>query len=200
VKKALLGLSMTCIAGLSAFSSNAYAGAPKQRIESQVKAVLDVLRNPALKDESAQKEKEDKIWSIVHDIFDFTELSRRTLSRNWKRFNKDQRKEFEDLFTQFLGDVYMDRVLAYKDEEVVFEKETQLSEERVEVQSKVLTGGKEIPMYYRMVKKNDTWKVYDVIIEGVSLVMNYRSQFNQILSKNPPEELLKVLRKKVEER
>ena len=120
-----------------------------------------------------------------------------TLSRNWKKLNGDQQKEFEGLFRKLLGNVYMDRILAYKDEKVAFERETMLSEDKAEVQTKILTSTKEIPMNYRMIAKNDQWRVYDVIIEGVSMVKNYRSQFNDILAKKPPEELLEILRKKV---
>jgi phospholipid transport system substrate-binding protein len=172
------------------------AGVPQQTIEAYVNKVLDVLREPA-SGESGKKAKEEKIWSIFDDIFDYTELSKRTLSRNWKKFNGDQQKEFEDLFRKLLGDVYMDRILAYKDEKVLFHKESLISDNKAEVQSKILTGTNEIPMDYRMIAKNDQWKVYDVIIEGVSMIKNYRSQFNSILSKKPPEALLKILRKKV---
>lgn len=196
MKRQILGLTMMTVMALFVFPLHVNAGTPQQTIEAYVNKVLDVLRDPA-SSESAKKAKEEKIWSVFDGIFDYTELSRRTLSRNWKKFNGDQQKEFEDLFRKLLGNVYMDRILAYKDEKVLFHKESMLSDNKAEVQSKILTGTKEIPMDYRMIAKNDQWKVYDVIIEGVSMIKNYRSQFNNILSKKPPEELLKILRKKV---
>jgi len=196
MKRRILGLTMMTVMALFVFPLHVNAGTPQQTIEAYVNKVLDVLREPA-SGESGKKAKEEKIWSIFDDIFDYTELSKRTLSRNWKKFNGDQQKEFEDLFRKLLGDVYMDRILAYKDEKVLFHKESMLSDNKAEVQSKVLTGANEIPMDYRMIAKNDQWKVYDVIIEGVSMIKNYRSQFNSILSKKPPEALLKILRKKV---
>lgn len=194
MKRHILALTMMTVVALFAFPLEVSAGTPQQTIQAQVKKVLDVLRDPAL---TVKEAKEAKIWSVFDDIFDYTELSKRTLSRNWKKLNGDQKKEFEDLFRKLLGNVYMDRILAYKDEKVLFHKESMLSDNKAEVQSKILTGTKEIPMYYRMIAKNDQWKVYDVIIEGVSMVKNYRSQFNNILTKKPPEELLKILRKKV---
>jgi len=197
MKRHILGLTVMTVMALFVLPLPVSAGVPQQTIQAYVNKVLDVLRDPALKTESAKEAKEEKIWSIFDDIFDYRELSKRTLSRNWKKFNSDQQKEFEGLFRRLLGNVYMDRILAYKDEKVLFHKESMLSDHKAEVQSKILTGTKEIPMNYRMIAKNDQWKVYDVIIEGVSMVKNYRSQFNNILSKKPPEELLKILRKKV---
>ena len=198
MKRKVLGLTMMTVMAFFVFPLYVSAGLPQQTIEACVNKVLDVLRDPALNSDSAKDTKEEKIWSIFDDIFDYTELSKRTLSRNWKKFNGDQQKEFEDLFRRLLGNVYMDRILAYKDEKVLFHKESMLSDKKAEVQSKILTGSKEIPMNYRMVAKNDQWKVYDVVIEGVSMIKNYRSQFNSILSKKPPEALLKLLRKKVD--
>lgn len=197
MKRQILAWTMMTVMALFAFPLEVSAGTPQQIIEAQVNKVLDVLREPASEGESGKKAKEEKIWSIFDSIFDYTELSKRTLSRNWKKLNGDQQKEFEELFRKLLGNVYMDRILAYKDEKVAFERETMLSEVKAEVQSKILTSTKEIPMNYRMIANNDQWKVYDVIIEGVSMIKNYRSQFNNILSKKPPEELLEILRKKV---
>ena len=91
----------------------------------------------------------------------------------------------------------MDRIVTYTDEKVIFEKENMFSENQGEVQSKVITGSTEIPIYYRVIRKDGNWKVYDVIIEGVSLIKNYRGQFRQILTNRSPEYLLQVLRKKV---
>jgi phospholipid transport system substrate-binding protein len=199
MKRQVLVWIMMTVMALFVFPLHVSAGTPQQIIEAQVNKVLDVLREPTSESESGKKVKEEKIWSIFDSIFDYTELSKRTLSRNWKKLNGDQQKEFEELFRKLLGNVYMDRILAYQDEKVVFHRETVLAEDKVEVQSKVLTGTKEIPMYYRMIKKNDKWRVYDVVIEGVSMVMNYRSQFNNILAKKSPEELLMILRKKVGE-
>src|SRR5208337_4803011 len=84
-------------------------------------------------------------------------------------------------------------------EKVVYSKEAPLSENQVEVQTRIVTSSKEISISYRMILKDGTWKVYDVVVENVSLVLNYRTQFNEILAKNSPEQLLTILRKKVKE-
>jgi phospholipid transport system substrate-binding protein len=130
-------------------------------------------------------------------MFDEVELSKRTLTRNWNKLNDVQRQEFVQLFHQVLEKAYVDRILSYTNEKVVFYKENTISKNQVEVQTKIITSSKEIPITYRAILVNGTWKVYDVVIENVSLVMNYRTQFNEILVKNTPEQLLEILRKKV---
>ena len=168
-----------------------------QAIETRVNKALEVLRAPSLKGESAKERKEKKIWSIVDGIFDYTELSKRTLSFHWKTFTPEQQKEFTRLFGKLLGSIYMDKILSYTNEKVVFGKEVRLSENTTEVESEIVTQTRSIQVRYRLMLKTGEWRVYDVIIEGVSLVQNYRSQFRAILKKETPEGLLKILRKKV---
>lgn len=91
----------------------------------------------------------------------------------------------------------MDRIIAYKDEKVVFGKVTNVSDKTAEVQSEVLRSSKSIPIYYRMILENGEWRVYDVVIEGASPIQNHRTQFGEILTNKSPEDLLKMLREKV---
>ena len=174
-----------------------YAGVPMDTVKTGVNKVLAVAGDPALKDEAAKKSKEEKIRAIIGEIFDFTVLSRLTLGKNWKKFKPDQQKEFVGLYRTLLEDVYLGRILQYSDEKVDFAKETMLSETKAEIHTKILAKSAEIPINYRMVLQNGEWKVYDVVIEGVSMVKNYRSQFQQLLAKGSPADLLKTLREKV---
>jgi len=196
MRKSLVVL-IIALAALKLFPVSAFATSPLETIQTQVNRALEVLKDPALKAESAKAAKEKKIWAILDGIFDYTELSKRTLARHWKRFSPDQQGEFTRLFGKLLGTVYMDRIIAYKDEKVVFGKVSQISDKTAEVQSEVVRSSKSIPIHYRMILENGEWKVYDVVIEGVSLVQNYRSQFREILMNKPPEDLLKILREKV---
>ena len=175
----------------------AYAGAPTVAVDKTVKRVLDVLRDPKLKSPAAKDIKKEKLRVIYKDMFDEMEFSRRTLTRNWKKFTPDQRKEFVNLFEQVLERAYLDKILDYSNEKIIFYKEDTLTDNQVEVQSKIVTASKEIPIFYRMILKDGTWKVYDVVVENVSLVQNYRTQFNEILADGTPEQLLQTLRKKV---
>src|SRR4030043_1876233 len=179
------------------FPSYAFAGVPLETVKGYADKVLDVLRDPALKAEAAKKTKKDKLRAISEKMFDFTELSKRTLAQNWSKFNPEQQKEFVELYTTFLGDAYVNKIMAYSDEKIVFSKEVVLTEKTVEVQSSVLRKNGDIPLYYRVILKDGVWRVYDIIIEGVSLINNYRSQFREILSNKTPESLLETLREKV---
>jgi len=174
----------------------AETGEPRQSIEAQVNNLLGVLSDKALTDEAA---KEKRIWEIVNGIFDYEELSRRTMGRNWKKLNAAQQKEFPELFSKVLGNVYKDRIMAYTSEKVVFDDNVMVTDGKAEIKSRILASGKEIPIDYRMIEINGKWKVYDVVIEGVSLVSNYRSQFNSILTNKSPEDLMDTLRKKASE-
>lgn len=179
------------------FPITVFAGVPLEAVKGHVDKVLDVLRDPSLKAESAKKAKKDKIRAIAENMFDFTELSKRTLARNWSKFNPEQQKEFIKLYTSLLEDAYADKIMAYTDEKIDFSKEVSLTENTVEVQSTVLRKSGEVPIYYRVIMKDGSWRVYDVVIEGVNLINNYRSQFKEILVNKPPESLLETLRKKV---
>ena len=176
-----------------------YAGAPLDTVQTNVNKVLDVLRDPKLKGVSAKKIKKEKLEAIYEQMFDEVELSMRTLGGNWNKLNPAQQQEFIQLYRQVLEKAYIDKILSYTNEKIVFYKETNLSENQVEVQSKIITSSKQISIFYRVIMREGTWKVYDVVVENVSLVMNYRTQFNEILAKNTPEQLLEILRKKVNE-
>jgi len=174
-----------------------YAATPKETVETGVNKILKMLGDPAFKAQS----KDQQIATLgdeIDNVFDFKELSRRTLGRSWKKMSAEQQTEFVELFKELLQGVYADRLLAYSDQKVIFDKEVMLKKGRAEVQSYLQTSdGTKIPLFYRLTDKTGSWKVYDVIIEGVSMVKNYRTQFREIISKDSPEKLLEILRKKV---
>ncbi len=174
-----------------------FAATPKETVETGVNKLIATLGDPAFK-AKAKDEQVAQIGEVIDTIFDFKELSRRTLGREWKKMKAEQQKEFVQLFRELLQGVYADRLLAYSDQKIIFDKETMLKKGRAEVQSYLQTSdGKKIPLFYRLTDKSGSWKVYDVIIEGVSMVKNYRTQFRQILAKDSHEKLLEILRNKV---
>ena len=142
--------------------------------------VLKVLRKPALKGEKGEKQKKAEIMAEADKFFDWVEFSKRTLGLNWNRFSLDQRKEFVSLYKQLLRDTYIDRITAYTNEKVVFANTVPLGENNVEVRTEVVTQTGRVPIYYRVMNQNGQWKVYDVVIEGVSLIASYRSQFREV--------------------
>jgi len=194
MKRLFVGLSILMILLIT---TAVYAGAPLETVKVNANQVLDVLRDQKLKAPSAKEMKKDKLRAIYVNMFDEVELSRRSLGNNWNKLNAAQRQEFVKLFEQVLEKAYADRILSYTNEKIEFTKESMTSDNMAEVRTKVITASKEIPIFYRVILKDGVWKVYDVIIENVSLVQNYRTQFNDILAKNTPEQLLEILRKKV---
>ena len=176
-----------------------FAGEPLDAVKANVNKVLDVLRDPNLKTDSAKEIKKEKLRAIYSQMFDEVELARRTLARNWGKLNPSQQEEFIQLFRQVLEKAYIDKILAYTNEKIVFSREVELSSDQAEVQTKIVTSSREIPIFYRVIRKDSVWKVYDVVVENVSLVQNYRSQFNSILANKTPDQLLEILRKKVQE-
>ncbi|MDQ7787931.1 MAG: ABC transporter substrate-binding protein [Thermodesulfovibrionales bacterium] len=190
-------LTVLSLLFLLVFPLSAYAGIPLDTVKGHVNSILDVLRDPAFKGESAKKMKKEKIRVISEKMFDFTELSRRTLGQNWNKFNASQQKDFIELYRSILEDAYVDKIISYTDEKVSFNKENTLTEKTTEVQTTIITKKADIPISYRVISRGDTWRVYDVVIEGVSLISNYRSQFKEILMNKTPDALLDTLRKKV---
>jgi len=194
MKRLFVGLSILMF---FLITTAVYAGPPMDAVRMNADKVLDVLRDPKLKAPSAKEMKKDKLRAIYVSMFDEVELSRRSLGMNWNKLNAAQRQEFVKLFEQVLEKAYADRILSYTNEKIEYTKESMVSGSTAEVRTKVITASKEIPITYKVILKDGAWKVYDVTIENVSLVQNYRTQFNDILAKNTPEQLLEILRKKV---
>jgi phospholipid transport system substrate-binding protein len=174
-----------------------YAATPKETVEAGVNNLLKTLADPSFKAKS-KDERLAVMKTQIEAVFDFKELSRRTLGRTWKKMSREQQTEFVDLFRRLLQGVYADRLMSYSDQKIIFGYEKMLKKGRAEVESYLQTSdGKKIPLFYRLTDKSGSWRVYDVIIEGVSMVKNYRTQFREILAKDSPEKLLEILRKKV---
>ena len=196
MKSKLIGLSLILLAVLLVAPLQVYASGAKAVVEAQINKMLAKMQQPAFK-ELSRDAKLTEIRKIINEVFDYKELSRRTLGREWKKFKPEQQSEFIDLFSKLLENVYADRILAYTHEKIQFGKETQLKKGRVEVESYIITmDNTKVPLFYRMSNKSGQWRVYDVVIEGVSMIKNYRGQFRQILSKKKPEDLLQTLREK----
>lgn len=174
-----------------------FGATAKETVEEKVQMVVTTLGKPDFKQQPKEAQIAE-IRGIVNEVFDYRELSRRCLGRGWKKMNAAQQTEFIQLFSELLEKTYADRLLAYTSEEITFGKETELKKGRVEVESAIITtANKEVPLNYRMIQKNGQWRVYDVVIEGISMVQNYRDQFRDILSKKSADDLIQVLRDKV---
>ncbi len=178
------------------FNRPVNAAEPMQRLHEAVDKVIQVLKDPSLKAPDKTEQRRQAIRKAVSEIFDFQEMAKRALARYWRKRTPEEKKEFVMLFRNLLERTYLKRIEAYRDEKILY------TDERIDppyalVKTVVVTSkGVEIPINYRLMKKNDKWMVYDVIIEGVSLVNNYRKQFSQIIRTSSYEELVKRLKQK----
>jgi phospholipid transport system substrate-binding protein len=177
----------------------AAAMTPMDHVKAHVDHAIAILSDPAYKGEADKKQQQEMLVQVGEQLFDFDDVTRLAVGKYWKSFTDAQRHEFRDLFSQLLQKIYMDKIQSYNGEPVVFDKETMLSPSKAKVNTHIIVNGQEVPLDYMLRNRNDQWRVYDVIVEGVSLVKNYRSQFSSILSKNPPSVLLDQVRKKIEQ-
>ena len=159
---------------------------------------IDLLGDPAYADASKKAEQREKIWEIIKQAFDFTQISILAVARDWRRFSDAERKEFTQVFSDLLGETYLDRIQGeYSNETVTFLDEESLSDKKAVVRTHIVRANTNIPVDYRVIRTKDGWKVYDVRVEGVSLVKNYRDQFKQILMNDTPAQLIDQLKKKL---
>lgn len=171
---------------------------PLEELKPPIDKVIAILNEPKYKaDESLKSQQRDEIWQSVEKVFDFEEVSKRTLARNWSDFSDTEKKEFIDVFGRFLGNTYMDKIQGeYHNEKIVYGKEEIVDEKFAMVRTVIKRETVEIPVDYKMKINDGHWRIYDVVIEGVSLVKNYRIQFANILKKETPAKLIKRLKEK----
>jgi len=189
-------VSILVVVLIFSFAGAVAASTAQEQLKQTIDSILEVLRNPELKGESQKKKRWETLGKIVENRFDFKKMSQLSLARNWKKITPSEKEEFVALFGQLLKNTYLTKIQAYTDEEVIFIKE-RIRKKKAQIDTKIISKTIEIPINYRMfTRKNGQWMVYDLIIEGVSLIANYRSQFAHILEKESFEELLDKLKNK----
>jgi len=195
--RSLLTTALTLAVAALLAAPPASAGEPTEQLKTQVDRVLKLLDDPALKDKP--KDKRVAVRKIAEDIFDFGETAKRSLGRHWAARTQAERDEFVKLFGDLLERSYISKIELYGGEKIQYLND-KVEGDQASVMSKLLTKtNTEVPIEYRMLKKGDRWLVYDVIIEGVSLVSNYRTQFNKIIQTSSYAELVKKMKSRQEE-
>jgi phospholipid transport system substrate-binding protein len=180
-------------------ASLVWAGPPTDQLRTQIDRVIKVLEDPELKKDGRQRDRRGAVRQIANEIFDFSETARRSLARHWAGRSQAERDEFVQLFSDLLERSYISKIELYGGEKITYAGDT-IEGESALVRTKILTKqGTEIPIEYRMLRRGDKWLVYDVVIEGVSLIANYRTQFNKIITTSSFQELVKKMKTKQEE-
>jgi phospholipid transport system substrate-binding protein len=192
-----LGLMILLV--LIGWTSLSAVSSPMEALKIPIETVLGLLKDPKYKDPDQRQQQRDKIFAITRQLFDYNEMSKRTLARNWKSFSPQEQLQFVDVFADHLSNSYMDKIQGeYKGETVVFLGQEMVADGKALVTTKIQRQPSDISVDYSMLLVDNQWRVYDVNIEGISLIKNYRTQFDQILTKESPAQLIERLKKKVE--
>ncbi|HYA29377.1 MAG TPA: ABC transporter substrate-binding protein [Acidobacteriota bacterium] len=173
------------------------AGVATEQTRATADKVLTILNNPELRSAERKSERREQLRAAIYPRFDFAEMAKRSLGSQWSRRSAQEQSEFVRLFSDLLEKSYIDKIESYNGEKITYTRENQ-DQDRAEVFTKVITKkGEEFSVNYTLHATNGEWKIYDVVIENISLVNNYRAQFNRILAKSSFDELLRKLQAKV---
>jgi phospholipid transport system substrate-binding protein len=194
LKSALLALGLAVITAVPAA-----AGVPTDQLRGAVDRVLKTLDDPSLKGADKVADRRSAVRKIANEIFDFGEIAKRSMARHWQPLSEAQRTEFVGLFADLLERSYISKIETYGGEKIQYTAE-KIDGDYATVSTRIVTkNGTEVPVDYRMTKRGDRWLVYDVSIEGVSLVSSYRTQFNKIIQTSSYNELVSKLKNKQDE-
>jgi phospholipid transport system substrate-binding protein len=176
------------------------AGEPTEQIKETTEKAISVLSDPTFRAPERMEERQRRLREIADERFDWEEMARRSLARHWAQRTDEEKREFVALFSHLLERTYMDRVDNYSGEKVLYEGDT-IDGDYGTVTVKIITNANtKIPAEYRVKRRENGWFIYDISVEGVSLINNYRTQFNSIILKSSYETLIKRLKAKVNEK
>lgn len=176
---------------------HANASQVQEQLKTTIDNILEILRDPAFKGDEKKEARRAALREVIYAKFSFAKMSQLSLARQWKKRSKEEKIQFIDLFGRLLEQTYVSKIESYTNEKVTYVKEF-VKKNKAMIYTKIITDTVEIPIDYRLYQtKEGDWMVYDLVIEGVSLVGNYRSQFDQMLRKESFEKLVEDLKKKV---
>ncbi len=171
---------------------------PTQIVKSTIDRVIEIVTDDELKQAGQGGHRRVLLEETISEHFSFWEMGKRSLAKYWKGRSPEERVEFIDLFKSLLAKTYAGKIETYSGEEIQYLKE-RYKNASAEVQTRIISPKTEVSLYYRLLKKDGTWMVYDVVVNGVSLVKNYRSQFARIIRRSSYQELINTLREKSQE-
>jgi len=176
------------------------ASTPTDELKASIDSMLDILRDKNLALPDKKQERRSRITALIRDRFDFTEMARRSLAANWKKRSSEEKKEFVEIFSDLLQSSYIGKIEGYTDEKITYDKEVLKKEGKYGmVSTTIITKDVNIPIDYKLILKNDKWWVYDVVVEGVSFISTYRSQYNKVIKKESYAKLIEKMKTKLDE-
>jgi phospholipid transport system substrate-binding protein len=172
------------------------AGEPTEAIRGAVNQGVEILKNAKLDSQKQRSQVIDRLREIVYPLFDFREMAMRSLGANWRRINSQQREEFVIVFTRLLEKTYADQIDLYNGQQVVYTGES-VDGDYAQVDSRVIDKNEQrYSVVYRLHRVDGRWKIYDVVAENISVVNNYRAQFDRVIARSSFDELLKIMTQK----
>jgi phospholipid transport system substrate-binding protein len=192
-----LWLLMLCFVGSPTWA----AGSPMEMIRSTINQVTTVLGDPANQGEQRRQARIEKVWQIVAPHFDMQELAQRALGTHWRERTENEKQEFVQLFTTLIEKTYGDTLSRYNNDVQFFFDRERIDGDSAEVDTRLINPSlnKTVPITYQLHQVGGDWRIYDVVIENVSLVRNYRNQFNRILSHSSYQDLVQDIKRKIQE-
>lgn len=194
IRKVAIG-TFIAISVLAGQTIDVSAGPPTEAVKGTISEVVKILDDESMKKPEKSEERRQLLEKVIAARFSYEEMGKRTLAAQWQTLNEQQRKEFVDAFRTFLSNSYADRITGYSGEQVQYLSE-RIEQGYAEVRTKIVSKKSEIPLDYRLLNKDGEWRVYDVVVDGVSLVNNYRGQFSKIIRTSSYEDLVEKLKKK----
>lgn len=193
LRKAVLKLFATALLCLVFIQPvHAINEGPTEQLKPTLNKLIDIVRDPALQGEDKKQERRQIIMATVSERFDFGEMSKRVLGPTWRKIDKNEQEEFTRQMTKLLENNYIGQLENYSGESIEYVGE-RVKQERAQVSTLIENNGAKYPVHYIMAKDGDKWMVYDINIEGVSLIRNYRAEFNSILLQQNFDGLLQTL-------
>ena len=175
---------------------SAHAGEPLDVVKGAADRAVQILKDPKLLSKDKKKERVELLRGAVEPIFDFEEMAKRSLGPHWRRRTPAEQQEFVKLFQDFMEKIYSDKIDLYEGEKIVFGKET-IDQDFAQVESSIINNkGETISIIYKLRRADAKWKVYDAVVENISFINNYRSQFDRVIKSSSYEELVKRLKEK----
>lgn len=176
------------------------ASAPTDALKASIDSILEILRNKNLAQTDKKAERRSQIRAVIRNRFDFREMARRSLAANWKKRSSEEQKEFVEIFSDLLQSSYIGKIEGYTDEKITYDKEVLKKKGRYGVVSTTIVAKDvNIPIDYKLILKNDKWWVYDVVVEGVSFISTYRSQYNRVIKRESYAALIEKMKSKLNE-
>ena len=179
-----------------AAAAPARAGEPFEVVKVAGDKAIQILKDPKLQPKEKKKERVERLKEIANPLFDYEEMARRSLGPHWRRRTAQEQQEFVTLFRDYLEKVYSDKLDMYAGEKVIYGRET-VEDDYAQVETAFVNHkGEEFSVVYRLRRTSGKWKVYDAVVENISVVNNYRSQFDRVISRSSFDELKRLLKEK----